>query len=295
MKLLLTGSGGFVGSNLVRFLIKNQYKDMSSLDRCENLHALHSIYANKSHQFHIADLCDEHVSKVIFELEKPDVVINCAYSKNPANQSKNIDATRNLVKLCNTYNSKLIHISHHCVYSGGENLKEIEATKSNDSALTYTKSYQEMVIQSCNNYNVIRPSNLFGPRQNVDQDSIVLNMYYSLLSGRKFIYQNLENIGMLYINDLCAAIVKVMEDGFNKEIYNVSGFKTTTSELFDEIKSITNLSGEIEYLNKTSKHLTLNSDKLKSLGWSRAWKHKQALVQTLEWEIKNKWFNKKNS
>ena len=76
-KILVTGSCGFIFSNFVRKAVydKQPYQ-LISLDRV-NLNT-NSMYWNKNHTFHIADIRDQHVIDKIFEFEKPDIVIHGA-------------------------------------------------------------------------------------------------------------------------------------------------------------------------------------------------------------------------
>src|SRR5688500_8352151 len=79
-KILICGSGGFIGSCFVRKLLhtKSHAYDVISVDLCKSAGTLNSVYANKGHKFHIADIADKHVMNVIFESERPDWVVNLA-------------------------------------------------------------------------------------------------------------------------------------------------------------------------------------------------------------------------
>ena len=73
IKILVTGSGGFIFSNFVRQILKKKGDyEIVSLDKCTDKKVLNTIYSNKGHTLHIGDVADRHFIDVIFELEKPD-------------------------------------------------------------------------------------------------------------------------------------------------------------------------------------------------------------------------------
>ncbi|HLG27142.1 MAG TPA: NAD-dependent epimerase/dehydratase family protein, partial [Paenisporosarcina sp.] len=78
-RVLCTGGGGFIFSNFIRKALYNK-SDYSfiSIDLCKGPNVLNNIYANRGHKFHIGDIADKHIVNVIFELERPDIVIHGA-------------------------------------------------------------------------------------------------------------------------------------------------------------------------------------------------------------------------
>src|ERR1700743_1012471 len=79
LKCLVTGSGGFLMSNFIRRAIfeKKPY-DFISVDKVTKSSVLNNIYSNKNHTFYIGDVADSHFINVIFEYEKPDIVLHAA-------------------------------------------------------------------------------------------------------------------------------------------------------------------------------------------------------------------------
>jgi dTDP-D-glucose 4,6-dehydratase len=76
-KLLITGSGGCLGSNLIRWIFKNfNNYEIASIDYCIHPNIANTIYSNKGHNFHIGTVADAHFIDVIFQIEKPDIVIH---------------------------------------------------------------------------------------------------------------------------------------------------------------------------------------------------------------------------
>src|SRR5579885_2322213 len=125
-KVLITGSAGFIFSNFVRKAIhQKQPYTFVSIDKINNRFAINDIYINKDHQFYLADITDEHCLDVIFDYEKPNIVIHGAAEshvdvslKDPNKFIKsNILGTQNIINACLKYKTeKLIYISTDEVY-----------------------------------------------------------------------------------------------------------------------------------------------------------------------------------
>lgn len=78
-KILITGTGGFIFSNFIRKAIFDKLPyTFVSVDKVTKASVLNNIYQNKSHTFHIGDIADSHFVNVLFEYEKPDIVIHGA-------------------------------------------------------------------------------------------------------------------------------------------------------------------------------------------------------------------------
>jgi dTDP-glucose 4,6-dehydratase len=119
-KVLVTGSGGFIFGNFIRqvFYDKKPYT-VSSIDRVRDSHLIHNIYVNMDHQFYIADVRDSHTLHVIFQKERPDVVVHGAaescvdksIEQTAPFTTSNVVGTQNVIDECLKINSKFIYMS----------------------------------------------------------------------------------------------------------------------------------------------------------------------------------------
>ncbi|MCJ7508175.1 MAG: GDP-mannose 4,6-dehydratase, partial [candidate division Zixibacteria bacterium] len=81
MKLLVTGGAGFIGSNFIRYILKEhpnyQVINLDKLTYAGNLDNLSDIEKNENHTFVKGDVADKKLTeKILFK--KPDAIINFA-------------------------------------------------------------------------------------------------------------------------------------------------------------------------------------------------------------------------
>ena len=82
MKIIVTGGAGFIGSNFIFYMLDKHpdYKIvcLDKLTYAGNLSTLKSVMSNKNFTFYKVDICDKEEIDRIFEIEKPDTVVNFA-------------------------------------------------------------------------------------------------------------------------------------------------------------------------------------------------------------------------
>lgn len=297
-KILITGSCGFIFSNFIRHLLyESKNYTIVSLDNISDLKNLHNIYSNKSHSFYVGDITDKHFVNCVFELEKPDFVINGANEKfdNKKIISSNVYGTQNLLEASNKYNiEKFICVSSDQVYGFGSMIKEDD--KLNPLNLfSASKASSEILTQSISknvNYNIVRLCNVFGQRQ-LNSKFIPITIRNILNNEKTLIYDKGKNTRTwMYILDACSAILYVLENGKEKEIYNISSnWEFSNIEIFNEICNSLELGHDlIEFKDSNSViERTSCGNKLRDLGWSPQWKFKDSLKYTAKWYNNNQW------
>jgi len=293
-RILVIGAAGFIGSNLVRYLLysKNNYA-VIGVDRIDDSRGIHNIYSNKSFDFYIADVLHETIMSRILEISRPNIIINLV---------DKYEATISLMKVIDNCdfleNIRVVHLSNTNVYKSVENTKEDDEVGSTN--LTEAEcSVCESIIRNYSQalkvpYNIIRSDFIFGPRQSSSLD-VIKRCYHGAKDGRILLSNKGENKrNLTYIEDLNSAVISVIEKGKDNEIYNVSsGSDFTDLEVAFIIKEALKSNAEIDFnFFEDNTYYNINTDKIRELGWKPKLPLRERLQQTVEWFDKNPWYFK---
>jgi dTDP-glucose 4,6-dehydratase len=312
-KVLITGSCGFIFSNFVKKVIygKHPYQ-IVSLDKV-NANAINSLYWNNNHDFHIADITNQHILDIIFRYERPDIVIHGAAETfvdssltNASNfVSANVLGTQNIINSCLKYDvEKLIYISTDEVY--GHLTNESDPSWKEDAPLnprnpySATKAAGELLVKAANQshgltYNITRSANNYGPRQTPEK--LIPKVIKCILNGQKIpIYgQGLQIRDWTFVGDNCDALLKVLSNGEPNEIYNIAANQELPN--IEVVQKICNTIGSghnlISHVSDRPGHdfrYSINTEKIRSLDWKPNYKFKNGIKDTVEWYLNNKWF-----
>jgi dTDP-glucose 4,6-dehydratase len=77
-KILITGTGGFIFSNVVLYFLQHTKHEVVGIDKLTYAGSTLNAPEVKRYKLHIGDVCDYHFVRKVFELEKPDIVIHGA-------------------------------------------------------------------------------------------------------------------------------------------------------------------------------------------------------------------------
>jgi dTDP-glucose 4,6-dehydratase len=142
---------------------------------------------------------------------------------------------------------------------------------------------------------ITRSSNNFGSHQ--FPEKVIPLFVTNLIRGKKVpLYGSGKNIrDWLFVEDNCAAIDLVLEKGKKGEVYNIGGeHEITNIELTQQILSIMGKGEEmIERVPDRQGHdlrYSLNTQKMKELGFHPSKSFDTRLRETVEWYVQNEWW-----
>ncbi len=314
-KILVTGALGFIFSNFIRKAVfdKQNYSYVT-LDKAVLPGALNNTYFNKSlSSNYIADITDEHIINRIFELEKPDIVIHGAaetfvdYSLSDPNKfiKSNVLGTQVLLNASMKYNvQKFIYISTDEVYGHLPNDTDppwAETSELNPrNPYSASKAAGELLVKAAHQshgliYNITRSSNNYGPRQTAEK--LIPKVIKCIQDGEKIpVYgQGAQIRDWTHVSDNCAGILAVLNKGAPNETYNIAANQEFTN--IEVVNMICNAMEKghdlISFVKDRPGHdfrYSIDSSKLKSLGWKTQYKFKDGLAETVDWYTSNHWF-----
>ncbi|TAG09894.1 MAG: dTDP-glucose 4,6-dehydratase [Verrucomicrobia bacterium] len=252
MVILITGGAGFIGSNLVRKIIRETEHYVVNLDKLTyagNLASLEDCLSNPRHTLIKGDVGDPLAVANIFETHRPDMVIHLAAESHvdrsidgPINFIEtNILGTYHLLQAALVYFRKLsdtgqkafrfLHVSTDEVY-GSLGLGEsgfTEATPySPHSPYSASKASSDHIARAWHHtYGlpviVTNCSNNYGPYQ--FPEKLIPVMILKALRGEALpVYGNGENVrDWLHVEDHASALLAAAFSGRPGETYNIGG------------------------------------------------------------------------
>jgi dTDP-glucose 4,6-dehydratase len=292
-KILLTGSCGFIGGNLLRQWMSND--KIISIDRISKPENNASVY-NKGHVFHIADLRDRHITEQLLQYEMPEVVVHTAGEQEGEDLfSSNVRGTENLVSACiKSRVAKLIYVSDAKVFSPGVNLTESSPTIPSSIYALSKKSAEDVVRILCQkaglSYCIVRVGEIYGFRQDVSQP--VPKVIRAMVKGERVLLSS-RSICPINIGDVGSGIGMVISRGISGEIYNL-GASNDISEIELGQKICNAMGRGHELLSSSGKEeepiISLDNSKIRGLDWEPSWKLTKGIEKIVSWYLANPYY-----
>jgi len=313
MKILVTGGAGFIGSNFIHYMLKNSSATIVNLDKLTyagNLENLKGVDESR-YVFVEGDICDESV--VDKATEGCDVVVNFAAETHVDRSIGEPDAfiktdvfgAFTLLEAARKHEvKKFIQISTDEVYGSIKEGSFKETDKlSPSSPYSSSKAGGEMLAYSYFvTYGlpvvVTRCSNNYGPRQYPEK--LIPLFITNLMEGKKVpLYGDGSNVrDWIYVDDHCSAIHLLIEKGVNGDVYNIGADEEKTNlEITNTlISGVGRDSSSIEQVEDRAGHdfrYSLDSSKLRALGWKPSVVFSEGISKTIAWYRDNSdWWKK---
>ncbi len=310
MRLFVTGGAGFIGSNYVRWVLSAQESAQvvvyDALTYAGNRANLAAVETDPRLTFVHGDICDRH--DVAAAMAGCDVVVHFA-AESHVDRSivspdefvrTNCSGTNVLCDVARTAGvERFVHISTDEVYGSIEegSFRESDplAPRSPYSA---SKAGSDLIALSHHATHglavvVTRSSNNYGPYQYPEK--VIPLFTTNLLDGRSVpLYGDGLNVrDWCHVEDNCAAIQTVLEHGEVGQIYNIGAHEEVTNlELTrmllercgrDE-SAITPVADRLGH----DRRYSIDTTKVRALGWSPKWTLAEGLDRTVEWYRDNR-------
>ncbi len=308
-RVLITGSNGFIGANISRYLSSKGFEVFGIVRDPSNIWRLNEL----SDSFHMIKVMtyDTTSLKTILTEIKPDTVINAvgADQKQTSgnaeeNWKSNFLTMVSLVNAMNGSSAKLIHLGSSFEYGKssrpGMRMKE-EMPCEPISEYGVVKFLQtEYLKNSSLLYSVpvivLRIFNVFGPFESITR--LIPQITLKVINNEKITLFSPDVVrDFIYIDDVSGAIINAM--GYapesNFEIFNIgTGTGTKVIDVAKYISSIRGISTEIEV--KNGEHRPENSsygpiadisNAMKRLGWKPSISLLDSLNANYQWFLNN--------
>lgn len=226
MKILITGSNGLLGQKLIHLLSSNKDVDLLATSLGEN-----RISSKEGYRYQSLDITNPNKLNELFDLFKPNVVINTAAMTNvDACESDrdncwelNVKAVEYLIECSEKYNSHLIHLSTDFIFDGKDGPYKEDDLPNPLSYYGESKVAAEQLLKKSSiKWSIVRTIIVYGIGERMSRSNIVLWAKEALEKGNPLTIVNDQYRSPTLAEDLamgCWLIAKKEAKG----IYHISG------------------------------------------------------------------------
>ncbi len=306
MKLLVCGGAGFIGSNFVRARVGQHGDEVTVLDkltyagRKENLQQV-------EHRFVHGAI--EDAAAVAEAIEGAEAIVNFAAETHVDRSISEPDAfvrthalgTFVLLEAARERSLRYLQVSTDEVYGSIESGSFTEQSPLEPSSpYSATKTGADLLVQSyARTFDletvICRGSNNYGPYQYPEK--LIPLMILNAIHGDPLpVYGDGQQVrNWLHVSDFCSGIGHLLAHGAAGEVYNVGGpDECTNLEVVERIIALTGADKSLlTYVDDRPGHdrrYSLDSEKIKALGWAPQVRFEEGLDETVAWYQQNAWW-----
>jgi dTDP-glucose 4,6-dehydratase len=313
IEVLVTGGAGFIGSNFVRYAL-DAHPDwrVTTLDKLTyagRLENLHTVQDHPRHRFVRGDICDAEIATPL--VRASEIVVHFAAE---THVDRSIMAAGEFIKT-DVYGTfvlleaarqapalrRFVQISTDEVYgsvSAGASLESDElrprnpyaASKAGAERLAYSywATYQVPVL-------ITRASNNYGPYQ--FPEKVIPLFVTNAIDGIPVpLYGDGGNVrDWLHVTDHCRALDLLIDQGDPGDVYNIGGGNEVanldlTRRILELVGRPTSLIERVPDRLGHDRRYSLDTGKLRALGWRPHVGFDQGLRATVQWYRDNEWW-----
>ncbi len=329
MKIIVTGGAGFIGSAVIRHLIKNTNHSVVCLDKLTyagNLETLKEVEKSDRYCFEKADICDRAAVEAIFKNHQPDAMMHLAAESHvdrsidgPGEFIKtNLVGTFTLLDVARDYakdhpDFRFHHISTDEVYGDlplDDSMFTEETKYDPSSPYSASKAGSDHLVRAWHRTfglktMVTNCSNNYGPYH--FPEKLIPLVILNALEGKPLpIYGKGEQVrDWLFVEDHARALVKVCTEGVPGQTYNIGGHNEkqnievvkTVCTILDELRPRADgksYAEQITYVADRPGHdlrYAIDASKIeRELGWKPQETFETGMRKTVQWYLDNKWW-----
>ena len=274
MKILVTGSDGFLGKVLCQQLIKATHEviryDISMGKDILNREQLAQEMATCNVCIHLAAVADLYIAE-----HQPELARNL-----------NINATKSLLEIAEELNVRVLFASTVCAYGNNGVAVSVE-----QSPLAPTEVYAEskaeaerLFYDKLDRHAILRLATFYGPNM---RTSLATSIFINAIKNDEQIRihgTGLQTRCYTHVDDIASGIIAVLDSGHNG-IYNISSDEEINvidlieliSELMGKTANTVHVDDRFGQINKSK----ISSKKLRELGWEPKYDLKTGLLTCL--------------
>ena len=306
--ILITGSTGFIGSNLARKLISLKYDVHLILRKKSNLWRITDLLKFKNVKVHICDLKNKKNINLIIKKLKPKTIFHLAAYGAYSFQNVKKNIQRNILEGgINLIDSCAENGFDRFINTGSNSEYGFKKKPMKESDVLDPNSYYAVYKSAVTNYSrylslsenlpitTVRPFHVYGPYE--EKTRLIPTLIGKLLKNQKIdLVSPKISRDLLFIDDSVDLFCRIAEKKIqNGKIYNMgSGNQTTIKVIANTVKDL------------TSSESILNWNKMQNRSWDQEiwisdmslvkkdlnWNHKYDIVKGLKKTIA--WYKKNN-
>lgn len=309
LSLLVTGGAGFIGSNFVRYMLAKypSYRliVLDALTYAGNRENLADLERNPRFFFYHGNICDRSVVDNL--ASNVDAIVNFAAETHVDRSIHEADSfvqtdvigTMVLLDAARKYgHERYLQISTDEVYGSIEHGEFTEESSlAPNSPYSASKAGGDMMVRAYfRTYGtptlITRASNNYGPYQYPEKliplfvtnaiDEMPLPLYGDGMNVRDW----------LYVTDHCEAVDHVLHHGKTGDVYNIGGGNERTNvditrTILQTLRKPDSLIKKVADRPGHDRRYAVDCRKVKALGWSPKFKFEDAIVETIQWYVRN--------
>ena len=258
MKFVVTGGAGFIGSNIVKQLLKQNHTPIVIDNLCRgkierisspdiefhkvdirNIDQLKKILKNSDGVFHQAALTD----------------VQESFTKQEEYNDVNVKGTENIFKIAKEFDLKVVYASSSSVYGNPEKIPITENSK-RDPINPYgkTKLDDEFIAEKYSKDSVsiigLRYFNVYGKGQTGSYAGVITKFINKLKENKDPIIfgSGIQVRDFIFVEDVALANIAAMKSNVNNGFFNIgTGITTSIKQLAKIMIDLSNLKLEIQY------------------------------------------------